>query len=216
MAKSIARNEAQVTNDAESFLPKPFSVAIRIRGTQDLLFHRWSNEAVAAKAEAEKGSTAKKTDDLESYVYRDDEGFVCLPARYIIRSIVESGRNFQDPRSSRKMAKELVQASVMANELLSPVLVNGKPVKEWDYEDRQRVCIMRSAITRTRPAFRKGWEAEVTLVSLVPQYVTPEFLRKLVDSAGLLIGVGDFRPSYGRFSVTHWEVLPYINNAAVA
>ncbi len=211
-------DEEQVSNDAEGIISdlKPYSVALKIRGTQPLLFHAWSNESVAEKAAAKKGSETKKTDDIESYVYRDENNNICLPSRYIIRSIVEAGRNFQDPRSSRKMAKDLVQAAVMADEILSPVLVQGKPVQEWDYLDQERVCIMRSAITRTRPAFNKGWEAEFTLICQVPEHVTPEFLRKLVDNAGLLIGLGDFRPTYGRFNVVSWEILPYVSAETAA
>ena len=211
----INRKEAQISNGAENLISQPFSVNLKIQGSQDILFHRWNDEAVQAKAEAKRGSIEKKTDDLESYVYRDDRGFIAVPGRYIIRSIVEAGRNFSDPRSSRKTAKDLVQAAVMCDELYSPILVNGQPTKDWDYEDRQRVCIMRNAVTRTRPAFRKGWQVEFTLVSLVPEHITPDFLRKLVDNAGMLIGLGDFRPTYGRFKVVNWEVLPYVSAEAI-
>lgn len=209
MATNYADN--QLSNSAEEWLKSPFSAKIRLQGTQDILFHRWNDEDVQAKAEARKGSEEKKRDNPEAYVYRNDDGFICIPGRYIVRSIVEAGRNFQDPRSKKKMAKDLVQAAVMADEILSPILVNGEPTKEWEYDDRQRVCIMRSAITRTRPAFKKGWQVDFSLISLVPDLVTPDFLRKLVDNAGLLIGLGDFRPTYGRFRVVHWEIVPYVN-----
>ena len=207
-------NEAQVSNSVDLSLQQPFGVRMRLQGRQDILFHRWNDEEVQAKAEAKKGSEEKKRDNPEAYIYRNDEGYICIPGRYLVRAVVEAGRNFQDPRSKRKMAKELVQAAVMADEILSPILVKGEPTKEWEYDDRQRVCIMRSAITRTRPAFKKGWQVDFTLISLVPDLVTPEFLRKLVDNAGLLGGLGDFRPTYGRFRVVNWEVVPYIDAEA--
>ena len=204
---------SQLSNDAKFQITKetPFCANVRLQGTQDILFHKWSSEDVESKAEAKKGSEQKKTDNLEAYVYRNEQGQICIPGRYIVRAVVEAARSFQDPRSSRKTAKDLVQAAVMCDELLSPILINGEPAVNWEYEDRQRVCIMRSAITRTRPAFKKGWEVEFSLVSLVPDLVTPDFLRKLVDNAGLLIGLGDFRPTYGRFRVTHWDLAPYVN-----
>ncbi len=211
MKETKAVNESQVNNSVDFSFQRPFSARVRLQGTQDILFHRWNDEDVQAKASAKKGSEEKKRDNPEAYIYRNDEGFICIPGRYIVRSVVEAGRNFQDPRSTRKMAKDLVQAAVMADEILSPILVNGEPVKEWEYDDRQRVCIMRSAVTRTRPAFKKGWQVDFTLISLVPDLVTPEFLRTLVDYAGLLGGIGDFRPTYGRFRVIHWEVVPYVN-----
>ena len=211
MKKAVNVSEEQVNNSVDLSLQQAFGARVRIEGVHDILFHRWNAEDVQAKAEAKKGSEEKKRDNPEAYVYRNDEGYICIPGRYIVRSVVEAGRNFQDPRSKRKMAKDLVQAAVIADEMLSPVLVGGKKTKEWEYDDRQRVCIMRSAVTRTRPAFKKGWQADFTLVSLVPDLVTPDFLRKLVDNAGLLIGLGDFRPTYGRFRVTHWEIVPYVN-----
>lgn len=211
MKKVTEYKEAQVSNSVDLSPKQPFTAKVRLQGVQDLLFHRWNSEDVQAKAEAKKGSEEKKRDNPEAYIYRDDDGFICMPGRYIVRSIVEAGRSFPDPRSPRKSAKDLLQAAIMADEILSPVLVNGEPTKEWEYDDRQRVCIMRSAITRTRPAFKKGWQVDFSLVSLVPDLVTPDFLRKLVDNAGLLIGLGDFRPTYGRFRVNHWDVMPYVN-----
>jgi hypothetical protein len=208
MAKT-AKAEAQLSNDAAGMIQAPFSVGLTITGTADFLFHKWSNEAVAEKSAAAKGSEAKKTDNIESYVYRNGENQICLPGRYIVRSVVEAGRFHQDPRSTRKMAKELVQAGVICEEILSPMLVNGNPTEDWDYLDEQRVCIMRSAITRTRPAFNKGWQCKFTLTSLLPEYITPIFLRSLVDGAGKFVGLGDFRPTYGRFVVSEWGVLTF-------
>lgn len=196
-----------VSNDAEERIVKPFTVALTIEGVADLLFHRWSDDEVEAKAKAAKGSQAKKTDNVESYVYRNDRGHICIPGRYVQRAIVEAARFEQDPRSPRKSAKDLAQAAVVATPLLSPILVRGKPTDNWDYLDRQRVTVQRNAITRTRPAFTSGWQARFELTSLLPEYITPEFLRKLVDNAGRFIGVGDFRPTYGRFVVTSWELL---------
>ena len=118
-------NDAQVSNDADMSLQQPYCARMRLQGTQDILFHRWSNEDVQAKAEAKKGSEEKKRDNPEVYIYRNDEGYICIPGRYIVRSVVEAGRNFQDPRSKKKMAKDLVQAAVMSDEILSPSLVTG-------------------------------------------------------------------------------------------
>ncbi len=204
-------NESKLSNSVDFSLQQPFSAKVRLEGTQDILFHRWNDEEVQAKAAAKKGSEEKKRDNPEAYIYRNAEGFICIPGRYLVRAVVEAGRNFQDPRSKKKMAKELVQAAVMSDEILSPILVKGEPTKEWDYDDRQRVCIMRSAITRTRPAFKRGWQVDFTLISLVPDLITPDFMRKLVDYAGLLGGLGDFRPTYGRFRVINWEIVPYVN-----
>lgn len=198
---------SNVSNDGEMRIIKPFSVAATIQGVADFLFHRWSDDEVEAKAKAAKGSKAKKTDNVESYVYRDDHDFICIPGRYLQRSIVEAARFHQDPRSPRKSAKDLTTAGVVVTPLLSPMLVNGKPTKEWDYLDRQRVVVQRNAITRQRPAFRAGWQAKFEATSLLPEYITEDLLRRLIDDSGRFVGLGDFRPQYGRFVVTAWSLL---------
>ena len=70
-----------VSNDAEEIIAsgEPYVAEFTITGTSALLFHRWSVEAVAEKAAAAKGSAAKKTDDVQSYVWRLDNNEIALP-----------------------------------------------------------------------------------------------------------------------------------------
>ncbi len=190
-----------VSNDAEETVAigEPYTVSVTIRGSSDLLFHRWSNEAVAEKAAAAKGSRAKKSDNLESYVYRCDNGNIGLPGEYLRQSIIYAAKFRQDPRSPRKSAFDLYKAGVVALTMLADL-----GVAEPDYIDRRRVLIQRNAITRERPAIREGWEATIDLMVLVPEYIDRTTLLEVVGSAGRLIGVGDFRPTYGRFAVTNF------------
>jgi hypothetical protein len=78
--------------------------------------------------------------------------------------------------------------------------------KNWDYEDRRRVCIQRNAITRVRPALFKGWQVEYDLQVNIPEYIAPDTLNQVISSAGRLIGIGDFRPTFGRFQIVKFEV----------
>jgi hypothetical protein len=196
---------AGVSNDASALLLPPFSVQVTIEGVADLLLHRWSSEAVAEKAAAAKNSRAKKTDDLESYVARDEDGRICLPATYLKASIRDAGRFHADPRSPRKSALDLLKAAVIVGPVLSPILVGGEPVTTWSYVDRQRVVIQRSAVTRERPAFRVGWRVTFEVTSLLPEYVNRAFLLRLLGDAGRFVGLADFRPTYGRYVVVGWE-----------
>ena len=104
----------EVTNGAEALIAngQPYSAAVKISGTSDLLWHRWNCESIAEKASAAKGSKSKKTDDIESYVYRDDEGYLCLPGEYLRQSIIAAAKFRQDPRSPRKSASDLFKAAV--------------------------------------------------------------------------------------------------------
>lgn len=183
-------------------LCKPYTVRVKIQGSADFLFHRWNSDSVDAKAKSAKGSAAKKSDDVESYVYRTEDGELAIPGEYLRQSIVNAAKFQQDPRSPRKSAMDLFKAAVISLTNLASV---GK--ESWDYEDRRRVMVQRNGITRTRPALRAGWVAEFDLMVQLPEYVDPLFLRRVVDDAGRLIGVGDFRPTFGRFTVSSWEIV---------
>ena len=193
----------EVTNGARSTieLSLPYRVNVTIRGEADLLFHRWNCEAVEAKAKAAKGSAAKKLDDLESYVYRNDQGEICIPGEYLRQAIIGAAKFRQDPRSPRKSAVDLVKAAVVSLTALASL-----GIREWDYEHRCRVQVQRNGLTRVRPAIKQGWSATFTLQVNLPEYILPEMLHGLITDAGRLIGVGDFRPTYGRFQVVHFEV----------
>ena len=79
-------------------------------------------------------------------------------------------------------------------------------VSDWDYLDRRRVQIQRAGITRERPAMKVGWVAEFVAQVLTPEYISTAFLHELIERAGQLVGVGDYRPTFGRFQITGFDV----------
>jgi len=180
----------------------PYVASVRIVGVADLLFHRWNVEGVETKARAAKGSKAKKSDDLESYVYRDDAGELAIPGEYLRQAVIHAAKFRQDPRSPRKSAMDLFKAGVVC---LTPLAPLG--ARAWDYEDRRRVMIQRNGVTRVRPAMRAGWAVTVELMVNLPEYIPPDALQDVLVNAGRLIGLADFRPTYGRFSVALFEVV---------
>lgn len=185
----------------------PFICHVTIEGTADLLLHAWNCESVEAKSNAKKGSAAKKTDDMESYVKRNDDNVICLPSEYLRMSIIGAAKYRQDPRSPRKSAMDLYKAAIVGLKPLAPITTaTGELPQTWDYEHRCRVQIQRNGITRCRPAFKEGWRVEIPIMVNLPEYISPADLNEVVSAAGRLIGVGDFRPTYGRFQVINFEV----------
>lgn len=85
---------SNVSNDAKLNveIQTPYAVDCRIEGTAPLLFHRWSIEAVAEKADAKKGSIAKKTDNIESYLFRDEKGNIAIPSEYFRQSVIHAAK----------------------------------------------------------------------------------------------------------------------------
>lgn len=180
----------------------PYTAAVAIEGSAPFICHRWNVESVEAKGKAAKGSKAKKTDDIESYVYRNEKGFICIPGEYLRMSLAYAAKYMQDPRSPRKSAFDLFKAGVV---VLTELASLGS--KEWDYLDKRRVMVQRNGITRCRPAFKEGWKAEFIVQVLIPEYISTALLQQALMNAGRLVGVGDFRPTFGRFNTTNFQIL---------
>lgn len=178
---------------------EPWSCEFTIKGSASMLFHRWAVDA-GDGPEGRKGS--KKTDDVESYVYRCEDGSMGLPGEYVRQAMKHAAKWRKDPRSPRASAMGLFNSGTLCETELASLGVN-----EWDYLDRRRAVVQRSGITRVRPAFLPGWEAEFRFTVLLPEYITPHLFMDVLVDAGRLVGVADNRPQFGRFAVTRFDVL---------
>ena len=203
MGKAELKVVSDATNGGKDAIEAslPYAVHVTLEGTSDMLFHRWNCEAVDAKSKAAKNSKAKKEDDIESYVWRDEAGNLCIPGEYVRQAIIHAAKFKQDPRSPRKSAMDLFKAGVVS---LTDVSSLGK--KHWDYLDTRRVTVQRAGVNRTRPAMKKGWTAKFTFQVLTPEYIDPNLFQDVLGTAGRLVGVGDFRPTYGRFFASNFKV----------
>jgi hypothetical protein len=178
-----------------------YAVEVEVVGTEAMLCHRYDTEAVKSKGAAKKGSKEKKTDNLESYVYRLDNGECGFPGLNFKAALCDAARYQQDPRSPRKSARDLFRAGIKCPGMAS----FGR--KTWDYEDVRKCNVQRSAITRTRPAFKAGWQLKFRIDILLPEYVTEELLQSVVEQAGRVVGLGDFRPDFGTYRVVSFKRL---------
>jgi len=200
------------TNAAASLvqMDEPYNVIVTIEGTSKMLFHAWSCDAIEEQSKAKKGSVQKKTDNLESYVYRvnpeDHSSEIGIPGQYLLAAICNkqtgAAKYLRDPRSSRASAISLYRAGVVCLTEIAPI---GKTT--WDFIDRRRVTVNMAGITRQRPGFNQGWRATFELGVLTPEYISPMDLHSVLSQAGRLVGLADLRPTYGRFAVVGFDVV---------
>ncbi len=178
-----------------------YAVEVVLVGTAPILFRRYDDVSVERKARTAKNSQSRKSDDVESYVYRTNDGEIGIPARNFKACLREAGRSLPDPRSPRKSARDLVQSAIQVEPFIASL---GRTT--WDALDVQRVVLQRSAISRVRPMFREGWTVSFRVVVLAPEFIGPDWLHDLVSRAGRFVGLGDFRPDYGRFRMDSFQV----------
>lgn len=180
---------------------QPFTVEVVLEGVTPILFHRFDCDEMEAKGAARKGSIEKKTDNLESFVYRvpetDELGF---PSANLKQAIVQSAKFSQDPRSPRKSAMDIFKAGVK----LTPEVASFG-LKTWDYVDRRGVVINHSRVPRSRPSLKSGWKLTYFIQVILPEYISESFLHEVLARAGITIGIAELRPDYGTFRIVKFE-----------
>lgn len=182
---------------------------LTIVGTSPLLMHsaRLSNP-LDSSARAMKKISAKRNKTEEDYVhlaelefggglYHDSDIGPFMPGPNIVRCLVDAGRK-------RKLGQKVTQA-VFVETPVNPLQYNGpRDVKGlWEnvnFRHEASVKVGTSRVIRTRPQFTQ-W-ATAAVLNVDTEILDADDLAQIVEIAGSVIGLGDWRPTFGRFSGT--------------
>ena len=162
----------------------------------------------AAKAMKVVSSKRGKTDaDLEEMraleirggLYWSDLVGVYVPSDWIEGTILGAARK-------RKLGPA-IKAGVQVLEDEIPLSYDGRAhvtspddiVRDPEFAFVRAVVVQRARVMRARPIFR-NWSLQAT-VAFDPEQVNRETLLELIQLAGIVVGIGDWRPKFGRFSV---------------
>lgn len=102
----------------------------------------------------------------------------------------------------RKTYKDFAKACLIILEREIP-FNNGS---DWKV-DETPVVVNKSRVLRWRPRWDE-WEFTFTIRNLQPDMMDDETLKQIIEHAGLFVGIGDFRPKFGRFEVIEFEPIP--------
>ncbi len=131
-------------------------------------------------------------------LYVNEEDNPCIPG--IVFEAMLIGRG--GAARKEKMGKEAAAALWVVDD--SPLLYDGPPEPDELWKDKRFVFqslvkVGQSKIMRTRPIF-KEWGAEIT-VEFNENLLDEADIRRWVEVAGEQVGLMDWRPRFGRFSV---------------
>lgn len=140
---------------------------------------------------------------------------VILPVSYIMGFLTATtvGRSCVNTfvkSTDRNNVKAEIMASVFASPVEIPLTNDEHPVMfaGWDdkiYLDEQPAQASKtSRIIARRPVIRDPWAVEFSLFINEGKYVTAERMETWFRDGGTQVGLGAFRPFYGRFEVTKW------------
>lgn len=179
---------------------------VRIEGIVPLLMHngqladplnRWAKEMKRISGKRSKtDADFEELARLEWYgsLYLKD-GQPCLPGMNVEKVLIEAARK-------RRQGK-LAEAGIFVD-ADAPLIYDGpKDLDELWNDERYRltagVRIQRNKVMRTRPKFDE-WAADI-LIEFDDEQLNEQDVLELLTVAGRTVGLGDWRPKYGRFVI---------------
>ncbi len=182
------------------------SLTCRIRGVAPLLMHngRLADPRDSLARELKKLSEKRaKTDADHAEMSRVEwfsslylhEGRPCLPNEMIEAMLVNAAK--QNRRGPAAKAGILCEHHF-------PLCYDGPrdPQALWGDERfrlRVGVRVQDRRVMRTRPIFRQ-WEAQLE-IQYLDEVLNKGDVQRLLEKGGMLIGLGDWRPKFGRFEI---------------
>ncbi|UPW39827.1 hypothetical protein ESCO56_00118 [Escherichia phage vB_EcoM_ESCO56] len=182
---------------------------VRITGTRPFLSH---NDTLSdplnplTKYHKALSSKRKKTDEdyallaesqlVTSCYYDEQLGFVMNGE--MIEACIKSGAKLN------KLGK-VIDRAIMLTDVVFPMTIKNCPAnpqelaKNPDFIYAKSVKIGTARVMSYRPIFR-DWSVEFGLM-FDEEQITREEILMVLENAGNLCGVGDWRPRFGRFSV---------------
>jgi len=169
---------------------------VKIRGVAPLLQHRYPDE-VEEKSSVKKTGRKDYSVEVESNLFKGKDGVIYEPSEHIEGCMRRSAVNFQITGKGKKTYKDLVLSSIV-------VVPEQIPVTPQEYVvDKRNVVVSRARVARYRPRW-DDWELEFSVKILDDQF-PPEVVREILEYGGAAIGIGDYRPKFGRFEVVSFE-----------
>lgn len=135
-------------------------------------------------------------------LYLTDTGAAGIPTWNIYRTIQEGAK-------INRKGKDIERSIQMLGADIIPIAHDGPSMPKAMWEsgcfDQRSVKVVKNKVTRTRPRFT-NWSVEFECI-VNPTILDDETFRRSIDNAGVMVGIGDYRPRFGRFEVRSFEAL---------
>lgn len=196
-----------------------YKIQTSIQGITPLLQHKYGLEIQESQMQGagrKSGSEDYRYEYLRT-MYVNHEGYLFQPATHIEGALVKAGKLFTIKGRKGKTYGDSIKAYVYVtpDEILhldsqgNSIVAPDKELLENPTEllsvSVMRVKIQRAAVPRLRLQLATGWNLSFTM-EVHDDQLRPEVVQDILAEAGKAVGIGDYRPRYGRFIVTEFEV----------
>lgn len=181
-----------------------YTIDGKIQGLAPILFNAFTDKTLDdlnTGATGGRFTADQRMAEAMLKLHRGQDGDIILPAWNFKVCMIDGSK-----KAGLKEGRASMAPFIAATVFVQGELKFGKTDPDFIHEAPGRrppktggACLVK------RPAFREGWEIPFTL-NVVDDRRAPDHLRKALEEAGLLVGLGSWRPEYGRFILTAWEV----------
>jgi hypothetical protein len=181
-------------------------VRVEIEGIAPILFNKMTSSALS---QLDSGGRGKKKDrdaqilNAKDKVYREKpKGPIGIPSGNFKKALLE-GCKMAGAKVGRKSAEPFMRATVFPEK---DFISFGKKKEDGIHECTGRVPPRTGGrVIIRRPYLKEGWKASFSLL-LMDDRITSGIVKESLEEAGLLIGLCDHRPEFGRFKVNKFDV----------
>jgi len=195
-----------------------YKVSARIQGTAPILQHAFGTAALEELQQEAKQRTGQVDYSLEwmQTMYAGADGYLYQPATHVEGALQKAASAFKVKGKAGKTFKDAVKAYAYVAPEQPHLLWAGQPIPNPTKDllttptDALQVSVMhvkvqRAAVARARLMINVGWELEFT-IDVIDDQLPQAVVKEALIEAGRAVGIGDYRPRYGRFNVIGFEV----------
>ena len=174
---------------------------VTIEGLAPLMHNRYPLEEAGKPKTKTKGKVFNAIEAAEKCLYKTVDGTIYQPADHIEGALIEVGSTIV--KTGRTTYKTDMKTNIQVNPQEIP-FPNGK---EYTVDVRTGVIPATGGrVPIARPRWDK-WQFTFTITVFNTHDTAEETLKALLDTAGKTKGIGTYRPKFGRFKVTSFELL---------
>lgn len=168
----------------------------QVNGIIPILFHNIDSMHNKKPPGVKAEEWEKSKECFESYLYKNSAGNLIIPARVLKAALVTA--------ATKDGLKQDGKRSTYKDIIKSMLFVDGDLILDQNHDNLSKnsafVRIGTSRVLRIRPQLVK-WSGKVSLIVADSKTLPTEAVDRFFEYAGRMLGIGDYRPEYGRFEV---------------
>lgn len=176
-------------------------IQLHLTGISPLLMHSTAGMNVVNDGLKTRSSHITGEEEAEMGAYRNPDGSLCFPTIGVLRSLWDAASGI---KVGKLTARKALAGLLLQEEFGTLTDDLGTPLTKFEV-DQRFVKVGTARVPRCRAKILE-WQMVVN-VEYDPNLLTIQAIEELLNRAGSLVGIGDYRPStgggpFGRFSGT--------------